>query len=86
MTNLQVLRHINNIKEVALRSPLLHKHSSVAIKHGKIISRPEINDFKPYTFGCFSGTRHAEISCISSILGKYQYYILPEYCKKRNQR
>lgn len=68
MSRLKILNHINNIKDLAYKSPLNQKHVAIAIKNSKIISNPKINDIKPYSFGYFSGTCHAEINCISSFI------------------
>jgi hypothetical protein len=85
MPSLRILNHINNIKDEAYKSPLLQKHVAIAIKNSKVISKPKINDMRPYVFGHFSGTQHAEAGCISTLLGQNQYYILRWHSKKQTK-
>jgi hypothetical protein len=84
MTDNQILRYMHTMKDLASKCNLLQRHVAMAIKNGKIISKPQINDFRPYVFSQFMGTIHAELHAIRSVLGKNEYCIL-QPCKKRKE-
>ena len=64
---------------------MTHKHAAFAIRNGRIMAPAAVNQYKPYTFGVFEGTRHAEISAICNLLGKEEQCVLPKRCKKREK-
>lgn len=82
----QIERLAHRLLNVACTSSLQHQHAAIVIRKGKIVAKSASNQFKPYTFGAFEGTRHAEISAICNFLGKKESWVLHDFERKKREK
>ena len=73
MFNITIL---NNLKTIAMKSDLQHKHAAVAIKNNKIISPYFCNSIRPNNLNNYN-SQHSELAVLN--------YLILNISKKNNK-